>query len=177
MRSAEKEHQHSVRFPSSYWMRISTDSSLHPIQPKETVATHIPSPFSYYSYHSLVCFPPRINPYENAKWKKCTSPNKLIFIPLLPPSRRRGKNTTNIEEKSGRSTWRGKQHGNGNSHRICLVALYVCVILIILKVSGICCKIVEHPFDTIKVLMQVNGSVHFEISLQRRKCIAIPLTV
>ena len=46
-----------------------------------------------------------------------------------------------------------------------------------LKVSGICCKIVEHPFDTIKVLMQVNGSVHFEISLQPRKCIAIPLTV
>ena len=22
-----------------------------------------------------------------------------------------------------------------------------------------CCKIVEHPFDTIKVLMQVNGNV------------------
>ncbi|KAK8830132.1 hypothetical protein WA556_000774, partial [Blastocystis sp. ATCC 50177/Nand II] len=25
-------------------------------------------------------------------------------------------------------------------------------------VSGVCCKIVEHPFDTIKVLMQVNGN-------------------
>lgn len=45
------------------------------------------------------------------------------------------------------------------------------------KVSGVCCKIVEHPFDTIKVLMQVNGNVHLRVFLQRRKCIAIRLTV
>lgn len=45
------------------------------------------------------------------------------------------------------------------------------------KVSGVCCKTVEHPFDTIKVLMQVNGNVHLGVFLQRRKCIAIRLTV
>ena len=28
-----------------------------------------------------------------------------------------------------------------------------------LQVSGFTCKFVEHPFDTIKVLMQVNGEV------------------
>lgn len=27
------------------------------------------------------------------------------------------------------------------------------------QVSGFTCKFVEHPFDTIKVLMQVNGEV------------------
>lgn len=28
-----------------------------------------------------------------------------------------------------------------------------------------CCKIVEHPFDTIKVLMQVNGNVSVAAAL------------
>lgn len=30
-----------------------------------------------------------------------------------------------------------------------------------------CCKIVEHPFDTIKVLMQVNGNVSVAGAIDR----------